>query len=186
MMQPNVVSGDQQGREIDISFIGLGANLQHPVHGSPRQTLEAAIRALQAEGFDVVARSSWYESAPVPLADQPWYVNGVVAIRSLLPAVELLERLHRVEAAFGRIRSVVNAPRVIDLDLLDCRGERADGAQGGPILPHPRMTDRAFVLLPLQEIAPDWQDPVSGRLITDLVTDLPGDQVTRRLVSGRD
>src|SRR6185369_12403984 len=144
MMQQNAISGDYRRGNIDLSFIGLGANLQHPVHGSPRVTLAAAITALEAQGLEIVARSSWYESAPVPLADQPWYVNGVVAVRSRLAAADLLQRLHRVEAEFGRVRSVINAPRVIDLDLLDYRGERHEGTGGGPVLPHPRMTQRAF------------------------------------------
>lgn len=164
-----------------FSYIGLGANLQHPVYGSPRQTLEAAIAALQAAGLDIVARSSWYESAPVPLADQPWYVNGVVAVHSNLSAADLLAILHRIEAEFGRVRSVVNAPRVVDLDLLDHRGESRPGGAGDPVLPHPRMAERGFVLLPLQEVAPDWRHPVSGQPLATLIAQLPGDQTTRRI-----
>lgn len=165
-----------------LSYIGLGANLPHPVHGSPRQTLEVVVDALSTLGLDIVARSSWYESAPVPMADQPWYVNGVLALHSDLSAVDLLQKLHRVEAEFGRVRSVVNAPRVVDLDLLDHRGEHRSVEAGAPILPHPRMADRLFVLLPLQEIAPGWRHPVSKTGIADLIAALPADQVTRLLV----
>jgi 2-amino-4-hydroxy-6-hydroxymethyldihydropteridine diphosphokinase len=165
----------------NLSYIGLGANLQHPVHGSPRQTLAVAIAALRAAGLEIVARSSWYESAPVPLADQPWYVNGVVAVHSSLSATDLLAKLHQIEAAFGRVRSVVNAPRVVDLDLLDHRGECRSDAEDAPVLPHPRMAERGFVLLPLQEIAPKWRHPVSGHPIAELITRLPSDQITRRM-----
>lgn len=164
-----------------LSYIGLGANLQHPVYGAPRTTLEAAIAALRASGLEIVARSAWYESAPVPIADQPWYVNGVAAVHTDLDAAELLAILHRVEAAFGRVRSVVNAPRVVDLDLLDHGGEIRSEAEGSLVLPHPRMHERGFVLLPLLEIAPDWRHPVNGRGIDELVAALPADQVTRRM-----
>lgn len=164
-----------------LCYIGLGANLQHPVYGAPRTTLEAAIAALRVAGLEIVTRSAWYESAPVPIADQPWYVNGVAAVHTDLDAVGLLAALHRVEAAFGRVRSVVNAPRVVDLDLLDYRGETRSAAEGPPVLPHPRMHERGFVLLPLQEIAPDWRHPVTGRHIGELIAVLPADQITRRM-----
>jgi 2-amino-4-hydroxy-6-hydroxymethyldihydropteridine diphosphokinase len=167
----------------DLSFLGLGANLPHPVHGSPEHTLEAMVGALSGHGFALVRRSSWYESAPVPMADQPWYVNGVVAVRSQLSATELLAQLHALETEFGRVRTIVNAPRVVDLDLLDHRGEQWSGDDGGPVVPHPRMTERAFVLLPLREIAPEWRHPVTGAPIDQLITGLSHDQITRRLGS---
>jgi 2-amino-4-hydroxy-6-hydroxymethyldihydropteridine diphosphokinase len=164
----------------DLSYVGLGANLDHPQFGSPQCTLSAAIDALAAAKLTVVACSPWYESAPVPAADQPWYVNGVVALRSDLPATRLLRCLHDIEARFGRVRSVANAPRVVDLDLLDHRGEVRQGNEA-PILPHPRLTMRGFVLLPLRDIAPDWRHPLSGLGLADLIADLPKDQVTRKL-----
>lgn len=181
MAQREVTKGEGNDSPAVLSYIGLGANLPHPVHGAPRETLEMVIAALSALGIDVVARSSWYESAPVPMADQPWYVNGVIAVRSNLSAVDLLQKLHRVEAEFGRIRSVVNAPRVVDLDLLDHHGERRSAEEGAPILPHPRMAERRFVLLPLQEIAPAWRHPVSSERIAELIEILPPDQITRLL-----
>ena len=184
-----------RGQQTDLSYIGLGANLDHPHFGSPRQTLAAAVAALQAHGLTIVAQSSWYESAPVPIADQPWYVNAVVAVRSDLPAPTLLQQLHAVEAEFGRVRSVVNAPRVVDLDLLDCRGEQFSvaaaaesdlqaaagqiGAATSLILPHPRMAERAFVLLPLQEITPNWRHPVSGETVEQMLAALGEDRATR-------
>lgn len=181
MAQPIVRKFTKYTNNSSIIYIGLGANLPHPTYGTPRQTLEVATRMLEARGLEIIARSSWYQSAPVPLTDQPWYVNGVIAVRSDLTATAVMCLLHAVESEFGRQRTVVNAPRVIDLDLLDYQGQSRNGVDGGPVLPHPRMTGRKFVLLPLQEIAPDWRDPVSGQPIADLVQRLPADQITQLL-----
>ncbi|MFI4999840.1 MAG: 2-amino-4-hydroxy-6-hydroxymethyldihydropteridine diphosphokinase, partial [Reyranellales bacterium] len=78
-------------------FIGAGANLAHPVHGSPRQTLEAAFGALEGRGIHIARVSPWYRSAPVPASDQPWYVNAVAEVAADLPADRLLAELHAVE-----------------------------------------------------------------------------------------
>jgi 2-amino-4-hydroxy-6-hydroxymethyldihydropteridine diphosphokinase len=161
-------------------FIGLGANLPHERFGSPRETLEAALAELGRRGVRTVQLSPWYRTAPVPASDQPWYVNAVAAVASDLPADALLAELHAVEAAFGRARTVPNAARPIDLDLLDFNGEIAVGAPGRATLPHPRMTDRAFVLLPLADLSPDWRHPVSGLSIRALIEALPADQVAVR------
>jgi len=156
-------------------LVAFGSNLPG-TGGTPRETVEAALAALPAAGIKVLACSPWYRSAPVPPSDQPWFVNGVarVAFDGGGP-VELLTRLHAIEAAFGRRRDgTSNAARPLDLDLLDFDGMQLDGMalDGGPVLPHPRMTDRAFVLVPLADVAPDWCHPVSGRPITALVADL--------------
>ena len=114
-------------------------------------------------------------------SDQPWYVNAVAEIATDLPADRLLALLHEVEGAFGRVRTVPNAARVIDLDLLDFRGEIASGGPGQAILPHPRLEGRAFVLHPLADLAPDWRHPRSGAPIRTLLAALPAAQVTERL-----
>jgi 2-amino-4-hydroxy-6-hydroxymethyldihydropteridine diphosphokinase len=160
-------------------FIGLGANLPSPAHGSPRNTVVAAIAALEAAGLTIRARSPLYESEPIPVSDQPWYVNAVVEVESKLTCTALLALLHSVENAFGRVRSLPNAARVLDLDLLDCRGEVRPGPEA-PILPHPRLHDRAFVLMPLGDIAPHWRHPANGRAVADLLAALPPGQRIRR------
>jgi 2-amino-4-hydroxy-6-hydroxymethyldihydropteridine diphosphokinase len=160
-------------------FIGLGANLPSPHHGAPRDTVLAAMRALEVAGLTIRARSPLYESEPVPVSDQPWYVNAVIEADSDLTSVELLALLHSVENAFGRVRSVPNAARMLDLDLLDCRGEVREGSEA-PILPHPRLQDRAFVLRPLVDIAPRWRHPVSGKSAVELLAALPAGQRIRR------
>jgi 2-amino-4-hydroxy-6-hydroxymethyldihydropteridine diphosphokinase len=92
-----------------------------------------------------------------------------------------LAELHAVEEEFGRVRSVPNAPRLIDLDLLDFRGQISPGGPGKATLPHPRMIGRAFVLRPLADLAPGWRHPVTGASIEALAAALPGDQITEKL-----
>lgn len=156
-------------------FIGLGANLPAAGHLSVRDTLEAALEALANAGIAVIKRSSWWQSPawpPVPPgeAPQPDYLNGVAAVESALGPDDLLAKLHAVEAAFGRVRKRRWESRPLDLDLLDYRGIRqAEAAPGRALLPHPRMTARLFVLRPLQEIAPDWRDPVNGKDLASLI-----------------
>lgn len=158
-------------------FIALGANLEHPVHGPPRRALEAALDDLGHRGVFVRRVSPWYRTAPVPASHQPWYVNAVADVETALPADALLMRLHEVEDAFGRVRTVPNAARLIDLDLLDFHGETATGGPGRAILPHPRMEGRAFVLRPLADLAPNWRHPRTGASIRELLAALPADQV---------
>jgi 2-amino-4-hydroxy-6-hydroxymethyldihydropteridine diphosphokinase len=161
-------------------YIALGGNLPHPRYGPPKATLQAALAALESRGVTVRRVSPWYRTAPVPASEQPWYFNAVAEISTDLPGDRLLAELHAVEQKFGRVRSVPNAPRFIDLDLLDYRGQIAAGGPGKAILPHPRMIGRAFVLRPLADIAPEWRHPVSGASIQALVAALPADQVIER------
>ena len=157
-------------------FIGAGANLAHPTYGSPRETLEASFRELERHGVQVLRVSPWYHTAPVPASDQPWYQNAVIEVVTDLGPDALLATLHEVEEAFGRVRTVANAARLIDLDLLDFRGEIASGGPGRATLPHPRMADRGFVLRPLADLAPDWRHPVTGEPIQVLLAALPFDE----------
>lgn len=157
-------------------FIGAGANLAHPTYGSPRETLEAAFRELERRGVQVLRVSPWYRTAPVPASDQPWYQNAVIEVGTTLGPDKLLATLHEVEEAFGRVRSVANAARMIDLDLLDFRGEIAPEAPGRATLPHPRLATRGFVLRPLADLAPDWCHPVTGEPIQALLAALPFDE----------
>ena len=165
-------------------LIGLGANLPHPKYGWPLSVCEAAISTLNCIEIRVVRRSRWYESEPVPPSEQPWFVNGVAEVATALEPVELLERLHGVEAAFGRVRRQANEARVLDLDVL-AYGRRITAPGESPILPHPRLADRAFVVLPLAELVPDWRHPVSGLSASDLAARLSAGQTVRPLGSTR-
>ena len=164
-------------------FLGVGANLVHECYGTPQQTLEAALQELGHRQVQTVRISPWYRTAPVPASDQPWYVNAVAEVTTELPADVLLAELHAVEAEFGRRRTVPNAARPIDLDLLDYHGEIAPGGPGRATLPHPRMIGRAFVVRPLADLAPDWRHPVTGQPIRELLAALPADQVAERITS---
>ena len=134
------------------------------------------MRALDGAGLVVIARSNWYESAPVPVSDQPWFINGVVHVKTDMDVANVLARLHEVEADFGRIRLKKNDARVLDLDLL-CYDEVVMGGEGGAVVPHPRMSERAFVLKPMAELAPQWCHPQTGLTIEALIGSLPADQV---------
>jgi 2-amino-4-hydroxy-6-hydroxymethyldihydropteridine diphosphokinase len=164
----------------DDLYIGLGANLPHPRFGPPRATLEHVLELLPGLGLTILRRSGWYESAPVPVSDQPWYVNGVVHAATGLSPQEALAGLHGIEAELGRARGELNAARSVDLDILSIGKIILDGPEP-PIVPHPRMDSRAFVLLPLAEIAPDWRHPITGVPISELIRRLPRDQITRPL-----
>jgi 2-amino-4-hydroxy-6-hydroxymethyldihydropteridine diphosphokinase len=160
----------------DLVFIGIGGNLCSRRFGPPRSVMEAAVAALPGAAIGVRRRSRWYASAPVPASDQPDFVNGVLEIDTALDAVALLQALHRIERAFGRERSVCNAARVLDLDLL-AFGDRVNAAADGePTLPHPRLHLRAFVLRPLTDLAPGWRHPILGRTAAELLAALPENQ----------
>lgn len=138
------------------AYIALGSNL-----GDPAATVEAAIDALAAlRGSLLKGFSSLYRTAPVGLRHQPDFINAVAALDTRLSADELLDELFALEARFGRQRGVRNAPRTLDLDLLLF----GDLTSNDPrlTLPHPRMHERAFVLAPLTEIAPDISLPGKG------------------------
>jgi 2-amino-4-hydroxy-6-hydroxymethyldihydropteridine diphosphokinase len=164
-------------------YLGLGANLPHPEFGPPIRTLEHALAALNDRGVRLVTLSSWYRTAPVPASDQPWYFNAVAEVATGLAPDALLATLHGVEDLFGRERTVRNAPRFIDLDLLDYRSSfKPMKNMGLSTIPHPRLQDRAFVLLPLREVAAHWRHPVTGMTIDALIAALPAEQAVERVV----
>jgi len=159
-------------------LIGIGANLPSVEFGPPAKTLDAAISAIAAKGIMVAARSSFYTSAPFPASNQPWFVNGVIHVKTALKPKPLLDVLLEIEHLFGRIRSIPNAPRVLDLDLL-AYGSLATDPNSSPVLPHPRMHERAFVLLPMLEIAPNWRYPLDRTPLAALIERMPAGQTAR-------
>lgn len=173
-------------------LIGIGANLPHEKFGSALDTCRHALGKLADHPeINLIDKSRWYESAPVPASDQPWFINGVVSIETGLSTVDLMNLLHEIEEDCGRKRGAgkngekgpkKNAPRVLDLDLLDFNATVSGEKKGdGPNLPHPRMEARAFVLLPLADIAPHWHHPVTGKSLDELIKELNPDQVARPL-----
>ena len=160
-------------------LIGIGSNLAAPPAKTPRETAENALPALTAPHLQPIECSSWYESAPIPASDQPWFVNAVALIATELEPEKLLELMLGVEARFGRVRGEHNAARTLDLDLLDYDGLIIDTPR--LILPHPRLHERRFVLEPLCEIAPGWRHPVLGTGARELLAAVPPGQMVRRL-----
>ncbi len=155
------------------AYIGIGSNL-----GDPMSQVRGGLRALaQLSRSRLVAQSALYRSAPIGLADQPDYVNAVACLDTKLLPDALLSALQTVEVGHGRIRGPVRwGPRTLDLDIL----LYGDLCLAEPLLtiPHPRMAQRAFVLVPLREVAPGIMVPGAGR-IDDLIARLPPQQVSR-------
>jgi len=141
--------------------IALGSNL-----GDSKQILNQALEILsQTSGIELISHSSWYETVPVG-PSQPNYVNGCAILETQLSPEHLLKILLTIEQHFGRIRQERWGPRILDLDILlydDLILEMANLA-----IPHPRMNERAFVLVPLAEIAADWIEPISRQTILQL------------------
>ncbi|MFA5122128.1 2-amino-4-hydroxy-6-hydroxymethyldihydropteridine diphosphokinase [Zavarzinia sp.] len=166
-------------------LVGLGANLPDLEGRGANETLSSALQALRGSpDLQFLAASRMWESAPVPVSDQPWYVNAVAAFESALAPREVLALLHRVEADFGRRRTVRNAARVLDLDLLAVDDLVTGCDQMAElVLPHPRMAERAFVLLPLRDIVPGWRHPATGETIDGLIAALDPTQVCRPLAA---
>jgi 2-amino-4-hydroxy-6-hydroxymethyldihydropteridine diphosphokinase len=142
-------------------FLGLGSNL-----GDRRRNLRRAIALLEGSGAKILARSSLYQTQPVGYDDQPWFINQVIEVESDLAPRELLGLLQSIEKKMGRTKTLPNGPRLIDLDILLAEDTILDTPD--LTIPHPRMAARNFVLVPLNEIAPDVIHPVLRRSMAAL------------------
>jgi len=163
-------------------LIGLGANLESAQFGSPLEAMLVALERLAEAGLRIKDQSPWYRSAPIPASRQPWFVNGVARVDTALAPSALLALLHRVEAQMGRRRAGRWAARIMDLDLLSYNDYIVFGTQEKQIvLPHPRMTERAFVLAPLLDLVPDWRHPVTGDSAARLLSLLLPDQEIEKI-----
>ncbi|MBS0272914.1 MAG: 2-amino-4-hydroxy-6-hydroxymethyldihydropteridine diphosphokinase [Proteobacteria bacterium] len=150
-------------------LIALGSNLSSHA-GDPAATLRAALTYLSRNGVTIAGVSRFYRTPAWPDPRDPEFVNAVASVETELSPAALIARLHETETSFGRVRSERNAPRTLDLDILDYDGRVEDGP---PVLPHPRIESRAFVLVPMQDVAPAWRHPVSGRSIPQLLSAIP-------------
>ena len=143
-------------------FLSLGSNL-----GDREALLQEALRRLEASGVAIVQRSSIRETEPQDLTDQPKFLNMAVEAATDLSPAELLSRIHVIEAAMGRERTIPKGPRTIDIDILFYGDTVMETGQLQ--IPHPRLASRRFVLEPLAEIAPGLRHPVTGLTILELL-----------------
>lgn len=171
-------------------LIAYGANLPSPA-GPPQATLEAALASLGARGLRIVARSRWFRSPAFPAGSGPEFVNGAAVFETALHPEAALAVLHEVEHSLGRRRDMRWSPRTCDLDLVAWsdavhpdRETVSAWMQLAPdvqlqavpdrlLLPHPRLHERAFVLLPLCDVAPEWRHPILSRTVLELADALP-------------
>ncbi len=155
-------------------YLGLGSNL-----GDRQKQIQRALDLLQRDGtVRIVSSSALYETEPVGVADQPMFLNGVVKCDTQRTPQGLLALLQSVERSLGRERTVRWGPRRIDLDLLlydDLQIQQPD-----LVVPHPELPNRAFVLIPLAEVAPDMVHPVLGKTVVELLDCVPGREAVRR------
>ena len=150
-----------------LVLVAIGSNLPDDAGRSPLEICQWAVERLAATpGWHLVATSAWYRTAPVPAADQPDYVNGVARFAANHPAPDLLATLQAIESRAGRTRSVPNAARILDLDLLAVGSDVIRSTRLA--LPHPRLHQRAFVLDPLCDVAPGWRHPLLGCTAAEL------------------
>ncbi|CUW46573.1 MULTISPECIES: 2-amino-4-hydroxy-6-hydroxymethyldihydropteridine diphosphokinase [Novacetimonas] len=165
------------GHSADI-LVAVGANLPRHTGEGPLQTCHWAVAEIgRIDTIRVEAVSHWYESAPVPPSGQPPYVNGMVRLGGDITPQALLSALQAIEARAGRVRTIANAARPLDLDII-AMGDLVRAAPD-PIVPHPRACLRAFVLRPLRDVAPHWRDPVSGEGIEALLARVADQAITR-------
>jgi 2-amino-4-hydroxy-6-hydroxymethyldihydropteridine diphosphokinase len=152
-------------------LISIGANLPSPSSGPVIDTCEQAAEAIrELPGLEFLALSPWYRTAAIPKSSQPDYCNGVIRMEGNVEPTSLLAALNEIEARSGRVRSIRNAARPLDLDIIDLNG--IISALPPVILPHPRAHLRAFVLRPILDVAPGWRHPTLRRGIAALLSEL--------------
>lgn len=180
--------------KLSLALIAIGGNLPS-LAGHPEQTLRSAICEMARNCGRIRAVSRFYSTPCFPAGAGPDFVNGAVVIETGLAADQLLTQLHRIEAQFGRVRETRWAGRTLDLDLLGYQDlvhpnlatfhqweslpleDQMRRAPGGLILPHPRLHERGFVLVPVADVAPKWRHPVFGKTIQELLNALPKGEI---------
>lgn len=156
-----------------LAYLSLGSNI-----GDREANLREAIPRLETLG-SLRSLSSIYETEPVEVTDQPWFLNCVVVVETTLTVEEMMARLLQIEKAMGRQRTRKKGPRRIDIDILLFDESILDSAE--VTIPHPAMHERRFVMEPLAEIAPEARHPALGKTAAELLEALPAGQIVRRV-----
>lgn len=151
-------------------IIALGSNVPGP-WGNSSETLDQAVKELANNHITVVARSSWIETKPYGVIDQPSFVNGAVQVKTQLPPEKLLKILQKIEGSAGRKRREKWGPRTLDLDIIAYDNVILEGSQNHMDLtvPHADLHNRSFVLLPILELDPGWHHPVTGKTVVQML-----------------
>jgi len=159
----------------NIAFIGIGSNVGDKIKNCRQAITEIG----QCKQNRLVAQSPLYKTAPIGYTQQDWFINCVIEIETSLTVYQLLNRLKDIEISMGRERTRKWGPRIIDLDILFFNDEIIQGE--GLTIPHPEAQKRAFVLIPLREIAGNYIHPLLNKTITQLVADLGTGQGIEKL-----
>jgi 2-amino-4-hydroxy-6-hydroxymethyldihydropteridine diphosphokinase len=154
-------------------YLGLGSNI-----GDREAQLRGAVKALEGRDITVRRSASLYATEPRDFEEQPWFLNTVFEVRTLLEPAALLERCLEIEREAGRVRDQSKGPRPIDIDILFYKDRILD--QPHLVVPHPRYRERRFVLVPLVELAPELADPACGLTMQQLLDLCPDDGEVRR------
>lgn len=150
-------------------YLGLGSNI-----GESKKNIESAL-ALLSEKVNIVKKSSYYETEPVGFKDQAWFLNMVLEGQTDLTPIELLDFTQSIERNMKRVKTILNGPRIIDVDILIYDDIKM--ASDRLILPHPRMQERAFVMVPIFEISPDLT--LEDRPIQDIIKNLKAEEIKK-------
>jgi 2-amino-4-hydroxy-6-hydroxymethyldihydropteridine diphosphokinase len=166
-------------------ILGVGSNLAAEGYASPLQTAVAACEQL-SQAVQILSVAHWYKSPPVPVSDQPWYVNSALLIETEHQPVELLKLLQKIEVEWGRVRGVRNAARTLDLDIvawLEPPFFFQEPEQEHQLrIPHPRMHLRSFVLFPFYDVLSSWQHPLLNKGLDELISELDEVKAAERIL----
>jgi 2-amino-4-hydroxy-6-hydroxymethyldihydropteridine diphosphokinase len=158
---------------LKLVYLGLGSNV-----GDSEVLLQSALHSLDSPELKLLRVSSIYETEPIGLREQRWFLNLVAEFETELFPKQLLHRLHKIELELGRQRTVLNGPRTVDIDIL-LYGNFAIHTEGLEI-PHPRYRERRFTLTPLAELNPDLRDPVTRKTVAEMLSALKGQAIRKR------